>query len=85
MQEAPKRLMKQTLASRFKDNLLPITANGITDEPTYKRGLKTINCSSVRNSIRTNGHNAVPNDQATNINITEINLPRKTRITVSQL
>ena len=79
MQEAPKRLMKQTLASRFKDDVLTLTADGIMDEPSYKKGLKAIN------SIRTNGHNKVLNDQAPNINILEIILPRKTRTTLSQL
>ena len=85
MQEAPKRLMKHTLATRFKDDVLPLTTDGITDEPNYKKGLKTIHCNSVLNSIRTNGHNKVLNDQAPNVNITEINLPRRTRTILSQL
>ena len=36
IQEAPKRLMRNTLASKFKDEVLPFTADGITDEPNYR-------------------------------------------------
>ena len=33
LQEAPKRLLKQTLTSRFKEDVLPLTADSIRDEP----------------------------------------------------
>ena len=85
IQEAPKRLMRNTLASKFKNDVLPFTANGVTDEPTYRAGLKTIHSSGVRDCIAKTGNNKVLNDIAPNINITETDLPRKTRTTLAQL
>ena len=70
---------------RFKDDVLPLTVNYITDGPNNRIGIRTIHCISVRNCITTNGYNEVLNDQAANINISEINILKKTRTTLSQL
>merc|ERR1711911_160312 len=75
IQEAPKRLMRNTLASKFKDDVLPFTEDGITDEINYRAGLKTIHSNGgVRDCIAKTGNNKVLNDTAPTINITETDL-----------
>ena len=77
--------MKQTLKTRFGQEIKGILPAGVIDQNTYKTKLKEIHTREVAKNIRENNHNPVLNAPAPVINPTEKNLPRQTRSLLFQL
>ena len=79
------RVMKETLKTKFKEDithLIPLTG---TDPPSLKAGIKNIHTESVATTIRNQPNNQIINAPAPPINKEERTLGRKTRSTLSQL
>ena len=79
------RQMKNTLKSKYGEeirNLIPET--GLSEE-LYKQHLKRIHTNEVRTYIASRENNQVLEDKPPEINPTERNLPRSTRSSLSQL
>ena len=85
LQAAPRRQMKHTLTSRFKEDVHPLTVNGTTDEINRKEGIKTLHTQGVANNIAKIGNNKVLNEPAPKIAASERTLTRKTRTILAQL
>ena len=84
--EILKRLMKNTLASRFKEDILVLAPDEVTnDNINYKEGLRTLHTNGVKDDITKIGNNKILNEPAPSIAKTEQTLPRSTRTTLAQL
>ena len=81
----PRHTKRNTLKTKFADNIKPLTAGGITDPVSYKAGLRQLHTDAVRQTINNQAPNKVLNMPAPKINRTEKLLPRKTRTTLAQL
>ena len=80
----PPRQMKKTLTSRFGAEIRQLSQPDLP-EAVYKRKLKAIHTSSVRNAISQMQPNKVLNAAPPPINDAEKRLPRSSRATLSQL
>ena len=81
----PPRTMKETLKTKFRDDILPLIPEHNMDNATYKLGLKTIHTESVRETISRQQPNPVLQEPAPKIHRSETLLPRNTRATFCQL
>ena len=81
----PRHTKRNTLKTKFADNIKPLTAGGKTDPVSYKAGLRQLHTDAVRQTINNQAPNKVLNMPAPKINRTEKLLPRKTRTTLAQL
>ena len=79
----PARQMKQTLKSKFGNEIRSISRPNLPEED-YKSKLKLIHTKTVKNVIN-NTTNKVLNARPPEINRTELSLPRTTRSTLAQL
>ena len=77
--------MKETLTTKFADDVLPLAPNGVADDLQVKEGIKIIHRSSVANTIDSQPNNKVLNRPPPDIDKTEAYLPRSTRTTLAQL
>ena len=68
MDAATPRLMKPTLRTRFADSVRPLTAGRVSNNVSYKKGLKTIHTNCVATTIRKQTNNKVLNALAPRIN-----------------
>ena len=72
----PKRLMKNTLASRYKEDVLALAPNGVTNDSTnYKEGLRTLHTNGVKVNITKIGNNKILNEPAPSITKSKQTLP----------
>ena len=81
----PQRLMRETLTTKFADDVLPLALNGVADDLQVKEGIKIIHRSSIANTIDSQPNNKVLNRPPPDIDKTEAYLPRSTRTTLAQL
>ena len=81
----PKHKKRETLKIRYAADILPLTADGITDPINLKEGLKTLHTTSVRETIANQNHNKVLQEPAPAVNSNEKSLPRRTRTILAQL
>ena len=77
--------MKPTLATKFKDAIKPLIPTGGSTKASYKSGLKKIHTDSVSTTINNQSINKVLGRPAPPVSKEERTLPRKTRVTLSQL
>ena len=83
--QRPARVMKETLKTKFGDEIKRmIPADGLDDQ-SYKTKLKNIHTRDVSTAIRNLKDNPVLNTPAPEIHKSEKTLPRKTRSTLAQL
>ena len=80
----PPRQMKQTLASKFGEEIKDLTTPNMPDK-VYKAKLKHIHTTSVRNMLNSMADNKVLNCPPPPIQDSEKDLPRVTRTTLAQL
>ena len=80
----PKRQMKKTLKSSFGKEIKDISYPDLA-ENDYKANLKRIHTKTVKNVISNAEPNKVLKTRPPEVNKSEINLPRTTRSTLSQL
>ena len=85
LDETIPRLMKPTLRSAFKDDIKQHIPQGGSTLGSYKAGLKSIHTESVGETIRNQAANPVLQRPAPPVNPAEKTLPRKTRVTLTQL
>ena len=81
----PKHKKRETLKIRYAADILPLTADGITDPINLKEGLKTLHTTSVRETIANQNQNKVLQEPAPAVNTNEKSLPRRTRTILAQL
>ena len=79
------RKMKETLTSKYKDDITALIPDQGTDISTYRTGIQRIHTESVANTITNQTNNLVLNYPAPPVNKLELNLPRNTRVKLSQL
>ena len=55
----PRRIMTETLITKFSSDVIPLVQNGQIDPINYYQGLKLIHTESVRKAISQQADNAV--------------------------
>ena len=68
--------MKNTLASKFKEDILALAPDGVTNDNTnYKEGLITHHTNGVKDNITKIGNNKILNEPAPSITKSKQTLP----------
>ena len=81
----PPRLMRDTLKTKFSEDIRELIPENGSDELSYKIGLKFLHTSCVQSTIQNQQVNPILNLPAPEIDKSEKTLPRKTRVTLAQL
>ena len=81
----PPRLMRETLQTKFSQDIKHLIPESGSDSLSYKNGLKTLHTTNVQATILKQQNNPVLQHPAPKIDKSERTLPRKTRVTLAQL
>ena len=79
------RKMKETLKSKYIDDVAPFLENGVLPEHRYKEALKTIHTTAVEKTINELGPNPILGSIPPLVDKSEISLPREQRRVLAQL
>ena len=78
--------LKETLSTKYADEIKQCTREGNTDNVIYKEGIKNLHtATTVARAIANQRDNKVLNQPAPRIDKSEATLPRKTRSILAQL
>ena len=81
----PPRKMRQTIYTKHHDQIKHMIPHGGMDMPSYKSGLNRIHTLSVEDVIRNCNPNKILSGPAPPVNKEELQLPRQSRVALSQL
>lgn len=79
------RPMRNTLQTEFGDEISHLTHNQPIDDSSYKRNLKQLHTAAVRSYNTSKAVNPILGERAPDIDRSERDLPRKTRVQLAQL